>query len=63
MLALLIIFTSVGMFGLGRLVGREESMRHMLRYISHMRSELSDGDKALFDKWVKEYKDKYYPEN
>ena len=62
MMALVALISAVGMFALGRLVGREESLRHMMQYLNHMYSELSIEDKLLFDKWVKEYKDKHYPE-
>jgi hypothetical protein len=63
MLALAFMMTLVGMFALGRLVGRDESLRHMLRYIKHMYSDMSPEDKQNFDRMVREYRDKWYPEN
>ena len=62
MLALAIIMYGVGMFALGRLIGREESLRHMMHYIKHMYTEMSQEDKNTFDRMVIEYRDKWYPE-
>lgn len=61
MLALAMLMFGVGMFALGRLVGREESMRHTMYYIKHMRSDMSKEDRENFDRIFQEYKDKWYP--
>lgn len=59
MLALAFMMTLVGMF-LSRLVGRDESLRHNIK---HMYSDMSPEDKQNFDRMVREYRDKWYPEN
>lgn len=61
MTAFILIMSGVSIYMLGKLVGREESMYHTMKYLAHLRSELSIEDKLLFDKWFVEYKERNYP--
>lgn len=61
MTAIILLFSGISIYSLGKLVGREESMYHTMKYLAHLRSELSIEDKLLFDKWFVEYKERNYP--
>lgn len=62
MIAFTLLMSGISIYMLGRLVGREESMYFTLKYLAHLRSELSLEDKLLFDKWFEDYKQRNYPE-
>lgn len=61
MTAITLLFSGISIYMLGKLVGREESMYYTMKYLAHLRSELSMEDKLLFDKWFVEYKERNYP--
>lgn len=58
MIALAVLMSIVAMFWLGRLLGREEATVGLLETFSRLYDGLSVEDKLLFDKWMRDFKEK-----
>jgi hypothetical protein len=58
MIALAVLITIVALFWLGRLIGREEATVGMLETFARLYDGLSVEDKLLFDKWMREFKER-----